>query len=194
MQTIKENVIYQEEIKHSKFITLLYKVNSIEEVNFYLKKVREDYKGANHYCYAFNLLNTSGYSDDKEPKNTAGRPMLFTLTSLNIVNVLVISVRYFGGIKLGTGGLLKAYTGGLTSAITKTSLEEVINGYLITCEFSYNNEKKYSYLFRDKNIIAKSYQEKCIYKVEVEDTFLNEIQSLQDLTITNKVKQLITKK
>lgn len=194
MQTIKENVIYQEEIKHSKFITILYKVNSKEEVNFYLKKVREDYKGATHYCYAFNLLNTSGYSDDREPKNTAGRPMLFTLTSLNIVNILVISVRYFGGIKLGTGGLLKAYTGGLTAALAKTTLEEVTNGYLITCELSYNNEKKYSYLFRDKNIIAKSYQEKCIYQVEVEDTFLKEIQTLQDLTITAKVKQLIVKK
>ena len=134
MQVIKENVSYQEEIKHSKFITLLYKVNNIDDVNYYLKKVREDYKGATHYCYAFNLLNTSGYSDDKEPKNTAGRPMLFILTSNNIINILVISVRYFGGIKLGTGGLLKAYTNGLLESLKKSILLNVVNGYLITCE------------------------------------------------------------
>ena len=194
MQVIKENVTYQEEIKHSKFITLLYRVNDMEEVNYYLKKVREDYKGATHYCYAFNLLNTSGYSDDKEPKNTAGKPMLFILTSNNIVNILVISVRYFGGIKLGTGGLLKAYTNGLLEAIKKSILLNVVSGYVITCEFSYDNEKKYSYLFKDKNILAKVYQDKCIYTLEVDETFLNSLINLSSLNITNKVKTLIEDK
>lgn len=194
MQVIKENVTYQEEIKHSKFITLLYRVNDMEEVNYYLKKVRDDYKGATHYCYAFNLLNTSGYSDDKEPKNTAGKPMLFILTSNNIVNILVISVRYFGGIKLGTGGLLKAYTNGLLEAIKKSILLNVVSGYVITCEFSYDNEKKYSYLFKDKNILAKVYQDKCIYTLEVDETFLNNLTNLSSLNITNKVKTLIQDK
>ena len=194
MQVIKENVTYQEEIKHSKFITLLYRVNDMEEVNYYLKKVRDDYKGATHYCYAFNLLNTSGYSDDKEPKNTAGKPMLFILTSNNIVNILVISVRYFGGIKLGTGGLLKAYTNGLLEAIKKSILLNVVSGYVITCEFSYDNEKKYSYLFKDKNILAKVYQDKCIYTLEVDETFLNSLINLSSLNITNKVKTLIEDK
>ncbi len=194
MQVIKENVTYQEEIKHSKFITLLYRVNDMEEVNYYLKKVRDDYKGATHYCYAFNLLNTSGYSDDKEPKNTAGKPMLFILTSNNIVNILVISVRYFGGIKLGTGGLLKAYTNGLLEAIKKSILLNVVSGYVITCEFSYDNEKKYSYLFKDKNILSKVYQDKCIYTLEVDETFLNSLANLSSLNITNKVKTLIEDK
>ena len=194
MQVIKENVTYQEEIKHSKFITLLYRVNDMEEVNYYLKKVRDDYKGATHYCYAFNLLNTSGYSDDKEPKNTAGKPMLFILTSNNIVNILVISVRYFGGIKLGTGGLLKAYTNGLLEAIKKSILLNVVSGYVITCEFSYDNEKKYSYLFKDKNILSKVYQDKCIYALEVDETFLNSLTNLSSLNITNKVKTLIEDK
>ena len=194
MQVIKENVTYQEEIKHSKFITLLYRVNDMEEVNYYLKKVRDDYKGATHYCYAFNLLNTCGYSDDKEPKNTAGKPMLFILTSNNIVNILVISVRYFGGIKLGTGGLLKAYTNGLLEAIKKSILLNVVSGYVITCEFSYDNEKKYSYLFKDKNILSKVYQDKCIYTLEVDETFLNSLTNLSSLNITNKVKTLIEDK
>lgn len=194
MQVIKGNVTYQEEIKHSKFITLLYRVNDMEEVNYYLKKVRDDYKGATHYCYAFNLLNTSGYSDDKEPKNTAGKPMLFILTSNNIVNILVISVRYFGGIKLGTGGLLKAYTNGLLESLKKSILLNVVSGYVITCEFSYDNEKKYSYLFKDKNILAKVYQDKCIYTLEVDETFLNSLINLSSLNITNKVKTLIEDK
>lgn len=194
MQVIKGNVTYQEEIKHSKFITLLYRVNDMEEVNYYLKKVRDDYKGATHYCYAFNLLNTSGYSDDKEPKNTAGKPMLFILTSNNIVNILVISVRYFGGIKLGTGGLLKAYTNGLLESLKKSILLNVVSGYVITCEFSYDNEKKYSYLFKDKNILAKVYQDKCIYTLEVDETFLNSLTNLSSLNITNKVKTLIENK
>ena len=194
MQVIKENTTYQEEIKHSKFITLLYKVNNIDDVNYYLKKVREDYKGATHYCYAFNLINTSGYSDDKEPKNTAGRPMLFILTSNNIINILVISVRYFGGIKLGTGGLLKAYTNGLLESLKKSIILNVVSGYVITCEFSYENEKKYSYLFKDKNILSKVYQDRCIYTLEVDETFLDSLTNLPDLNITNRVKQLIEDK
>ena len=194
MNVIKKTSEYELITKKSRFISYLYFVKSVDEVNNYLNDLKIKYKDASHICYAYIINNDEKYNDDKEPSKTAGYPMLNLLKKNDINYVLAVVVRYFGGIKLGTGGLLKAYTGGLTSAITKTSLEEVINGYLITCEFSYNNEKKYSYLFRDKNIIAKSYQEKCIYKVEVEDTFLNEIQSLQDLTITNKVKQLITKK
>ena len=116
------------------------------------------------------------------------------LTSNNIINILVISVRYFGGIKLGTGGLLKAYTNGLLESLKKSILLNVVSGYLITCEFSYENEKKYSYLFKDKNILSKVYQDRCIYTLEVDETFLDSLTNLPDLNITSRVKQLIEDK
>ncbi len=99
--------------KKSKFITRLYKVTSQTQIDELLKEIRTLEKGATHNCYAWRLAEkhciAEGRSDDGEPSGTAGQPMLSALSGEDVVNVLAIVTRYFGGIKLGTGGLVRIY-------------------------------------------------------------------------------------
>ena len=110
LYSIKENSNYQIEIKNSKFIGCLFKINCKEEVTQLLETVKNTYKDATHYCYAYILEDSQKASDDGEPGGTAGMPILNVLQSNNLINVLAVVIRYFGGIKLGAGGLLRAYS------------------------------------------------------------------------------------
>jgi len=98
------------EIKKSKFIGLLYNVTSDEEVKRILENLKREHKKARHMPYAYKLINTARKSDDKEPSNTAGLPILNVLERENLVNTLIVIVRYFGGTKLGAGPLMRAYS------------------------------------------------------------------------------------
>ena len=89
MFTIKENVIYEYEIKKSRFITLLYKIEGKDEINSILNNVKTIYKGATHYCYAYSLINEYHFSDDGEPGGTAGLPILEALKKNNVTKRLL---------------------------------------------------------------------------------------------------------
>ena len=107
--SIKKNDIYEEIIKYSKFISLIFRVYSKDDVNYYLDKIKEDYPGATHYCFGYVIDNMVKSSDDGEPSGTAGNPILNQSTSNELNYVLVVVVRYFGGVKLGAGPLTRAY-------------------------------------------------------------------------------------
>lgn len=101
------------EINKSKFLAYKYELNSTEEVKPILETLKKEHKKARHFCYAyvFNKDSVSEkYSDDGEPSGTAGYPILNVIKKKNLTNILVVVVRYFGGIKLGAGGLTRAYT------------------------------------------------------------------------------------
>lgn len=104
---IKEHT---EIFKKSKFIGLLYKINEVEEVTKILKDLKTKHKKATHITYAYIINNNEKTFDDKEPKNTAGLPILNVLKKNNSNNTLCVVIRYYGGIKLGTGGLIRAYS------------------------------------------------------------------------------------
>ncbi len=108
----KEAAETEIEIKKSRFIALAQRVSDAEEVRRRIKETRELHPGANHVVHAFVTSGGDifGMSDDREPKGTAGRPVLEVVKGSGIDNLLVMVVRYFGGTKLGTGGLVKAYT------------------------------------------------------------------------------------
>ena len=131
MKTINENITEQIVEKKSKFICNLIYVNSIEEVEENLQKIRKKYYDAKHNCFAFRLQNKNGIveksSDDGEPSGTAGAPMLNLLSKNELVNCLAVVTRYFGGILLGTGGLVRAY-----SEVTKKAIESanIVEEYL----------------------------------------------------------------
>ena len=110
MYSIKETTKNTIEIKKSKFITILYRINNVEEVNTILYKVSSKYSDATHVCYAYILNNIEKCSDNGEPSGTAGLPILNVLKKKNLTNILAIVIRYFGGIKLGAGGLVRAYS------------------------------------------------------------------------------------
>ena len=105
-------------IQKSKFIGQAFRVNSIEEIEDILAKTRKKYYDATHNCYAYRLGNQiQKMSDDGEPSKTAGAPILDVLLKQDIENILVIVTRYFGGILLGAGGLVRAYSQATTAAL-----------------------------------------------------------------------------
>ena len=171
MKTIKENIKNEIIIKNSKFITLLIKITNEKEIKEKLKQVKEDYPKATHYCYTYKIgENIKKTSDDGEPSGTAGLPMLNILDKENITNVLAITIRYFGGIKLGAGGLIRAYSNSVKEALNKVNTNELINGYLVTITFPYNKEDEIIKEIEKENIIEKTYLEEITYKVKLEET------------------------
>lgn len=110
------------EISKSKFYSYGIDVNSVEEFQEYLTKIKAEHKKANHYCYAYVIEdngNKEKYTDDKEPKGTAGPPIMNVIKRKNLKNFAIIVVRYFGGIKLGAGGLVRAYSKSASSLFKK---------------------------------------------------------------------------
>ena len=100
---------YSYEIKKSKFVAYYYKIESKEEASAILENLKKEHKNARHIPYAYKIENQVKKSDDKEPTNTAGTPIYHLIEKNNLHNTLIAVVRYFGGIKLGTGGLTRAY-------------------------------------------------------------------------------------
>ncbi len=100
---------YTYEIKKSKFIAYCYEINTKEEADAILENLKKEHKKAKHIPYAYKIDNIIRKSDDKEPSNTAGTPLYNLIEKENLNHILIAVVRYFGGIKLGAGGLLRAY-------------------------------------------------------------------------------------
>jgi uncharacterized YigZ family protein len=134
-------------IDKSRFITNLYVVTQIDDVHTYLKDIRKIHKDANHYCYAYIIRDGREVkaSDDGEPAKTAGVPILEVLKHHDLTDVLCVVTRYFGGIKLGAGGLIRAYTNSVSHALSETafllkekrSIAEIELPYALYDTFSY---------------------------------------------------------
>jgi uncharacterized YigZ family protein len=107
------------EIKKSKFIAYYYEINSKEEAEEILEDLKKEHKKARHIPYAYKVCNMAKKSDDKEPSGTAGMPIYNLIERNNLNNVLIAVVRYFGGIKLGAGGLTRAYLSSANEALKK---------------------------------------------------------------------------
>lgn len=158
--TIKESE-YSAEIveKRSKFIAKIIKVKSEEEATNELKKIRKEHRDARHNVFAYRILNVGErMSDDGEPSGTAGAPILELLRGENLQNVLVVVTRYFGGILLGTGGLVRAYSSAAKDAITAAEkiTMKLCNEYKIDTNYNYLNIlthyfKKQSIIVRETN-------------------------------------------
>ncbi len=111
---------YTYEIKHSKFIAYYYEVKKIEEINEILTTLKKEHKKAKHFPYAYKINQWVKKSDDKEPSNTAGTPIYNQIESHELNNCLIVVVRYFGGIKLGSGPLLRSYLHATKEVIKNT--------------------------------------------------------------------------
>ena len=130
-QTLKRAVTARLDIKKSEFIAYAYPVTSREQAMFHVEQLRVQYPDARHFCWAYIIgdpdnTTSAGFDDDGEPNGTAGRPILNVLQHKSIGNVIIVVVRYFGGIKLGAGGLTRAYAGAAQAAVD----EMVLNPYV----------------------------------------------------------------
>ena len=148
MYTIENNIKYELIVKNSKFITILYKIND-NKIDDILLNIKKEYPDATHYCYAYIVDDIKKSSDDGEPSGTAGIPILKVLENNNLTNVLCIVIRYFGGIKLGANGLVRAYTKSCANAIKVADLKELVDGINITVTFPYTRLKEIDYLLKD---------------------------------------------
>ena len=174
-------------IKNSRFICFLYQVESKEEISNILEKTRKTYYDATHCCYAYILDEIKLASDDGEPSGTAGIPILNVLKKNDLTNILGVVVRYFGGIKLGAGGLVRAYTKSVQDALEENKIVKLIDGYLVELKIPYEISKKVDYLLKNIKIINKDFQEEISYTIEIPVTDLNIIE-MYSPTIIKKIK------
>lgn len=127
-KTIKDNGLFEEEIKKSRFICLIKRITTEEEGKAFITAIKKEHYKANHSCSAMIIGDKSQIkrsSDDGEPSGTAGIPMLSVLEKQGLTNLVVVVTRYFGGIKLGTGGLIRAYSGVTATAIRELGIVDV---------------------------------------------------------------------
>ena len=186
MITIKENIKSEIVEKKSKFIANIFFVESVEEAENKIKEMKKKYHDARHNCSCYRVLEEGKIveksSDDGEPSGTAGGPMLIILQKRDLVNVVVIVTRYFGGILLGTGGLVRAYSDVTQNAIEEAEKQEIILGKEFEVKVDYSNLEKLKYYARTNSIniskIEYGNEIICILQISNEniDRFLEDIE------------------
>ena len=155
-RTIKEDGQVQEEIKKSRFICHAKRVYSEEEARDFITAIKKEHYKATHNCSAFIVGERSEIkrtSDDGEPSGTAGVPMLGVLENHNLTNVCVVVTRYFGGIKLGAGGLIRAYAGSVALAVKEIGIIEIKEQAGISIQMSYAQYQEYGNFLKENNLI-----------------------------------------
>lgn len=155
MKTVYEGGVGEIVEKKSRFIATVKPVHSEEEATAFINEMKKKYWDARHNCSAFVIgerQELTRCSDDGEPAGTAGRPMLDVLLKEEITDVAVVVTRYFGGVLLGTGGLVRAYQGALQEGIAASVLLEKTEGYSLTVTTDYNGVGKLQYLFGQQKI------------------------------------------
>ena len=173
MKSIRERTINELIINKSKFITVVMRVEDHNDVDDILNNIKNEYQNATHYTYAYIIGDIKKCSDDKEPSGTAGIPILSVLEANNLNMVLCVVIRYFGGIKLGSGGLIRAYRESANKCIKIAELVNIIKAKLITISFKYDEVKSIDNILNDSLIINKTYDDKITYDVIVDnDTIL----------------------
>ena len=155
-RTIKEDGQVQEEIKKSRFICHAKRVYSEEEARAFITAIKKEHYKATHNCSAFIIGERSEIkrtSDDGEPSGTAGVPMLGVLENHNLTNVCVVVTRYFGGIKLGAGGLIRAYAGSVALAVKEIGIVEIKEQAGIQIQMSYAQYQEYGNFLKEHNLM-----------------------------------------
>lgn len=187
--------------KKSKFIASIGYVENVETAEAKIREIKKKYYDAKHNCIAYRVIENGRViekaSDDGEPSGTAGGPMLNILQKNNLCNLVVIVTRYFGGILLGTGGLVRAYSDATQKVIEKSIKVSKVEGLEIKIKLDYPNLEFFKYYCKNNeiNITKIDYYEDIILKIEMEknrkNTFLKDIETK---TLNIKEFQVIEEK
>lgn len=186
--TKRSEGLYKE--KGSKFIAHAFPIHSEEEIKSALEELRKKYYDARHHCYAYVLGQDYGQfraNDDGEPNHSAGDPILGQIRSKELTNTLVVVVRYFGGTKLGVGGLINAYKTAADEALQANTIKtvEITNSYSLTFDYESTNEVMRIVKDFDLEINEQRYEADCYLKVSVKLDFEEQLKAklvlLQDL-------------
>jgi uncharacterized YigZ family protein len=154
LSQISPTILFKE--KNSKFYGIAFPVTSEEEIKQHLDDLKKQYSGAGHFCYAYQLGSenkTYRVNDDGEPNNSAGMPIYGQIQSFKITNVLVVVIRFFGGVKLGVGGLISAYRNAAQMALQEVPIIEKTVDIEYTLKFEYKNLSKVMRILKEENAI-----------------------------------------
>ena len=176
-RTIKEDGQVQEEIKKSRFICHVKRVYSEKEARDFITAIKKEHYKATHNCSAFIIGERSEIkrtSDDGEPSGTAGVPMLGVLENHNLTNVCVVVTRYFGGIKLGAGGLIRAYAGSVALAVKEIGIVEIKEQAGIQIQMTYAQYQEYGNFLKEHHLM------------ELETNFTDQVETMIFVDKENK--------
>ncbi len=193
--TIEKAVRVEQIVEKSRFIASLIPVGSKEEADRELALIREEFKDATHNVPAMAIGKKSELvwcSDDGEPQGTSGPPMLRILTAKRLTNVMVVVTRYFGGIKLGTGGLVRAYSGALEMAIDTAEIVELKEYSFVKGEVDYQAFNRISAhgFPQEVQLLDKEYGEKVTFTIKCPESLENQVKEQLDNLTKGGVKYL----
>ncbi len=168
-KTISETFVFEETEKRSKFISYAFPVESEEDVRQNLKTVKTKHWDARHWVYAYRLVENDAekYSDDGEPSGTAGLPVLNAIKKFDLQNILIIVVRYFGGVLLGTAGLRKMYGSGAVGVLEKSEKQVCVLCWHITMNVDYKDYGKVTYEIAKSNALVQNIEYADSIKLDV---------------------------
>ncbi len=157
-------ILYKE--KNSKFFGYAFPVTNEDQIKLHLEQLRKQHYGAVHFCYAFQLGTETVYyraNDDGEPSNSAGMPIYGQIQSFGLTNVLIVVVRFFGGVKLGVGGLISAYRTAAQMTLQEAEIVEKTIDIHYKVSFDYKNMNKVMRIIKENNldIVAQTMSESC---------------------------------
>ena len=176
-KTILENTTSEIIEKKSKFIANVFCVENEEQANIKIKEIKRKHFDARHNCFAFRVMEDEKiierFSDDGEPSGTAGAPMLNILQKNNLCNILVVVTRYFGGILLGTGGLVRAYSEACIQAIQNSNKVDIFWGVEYEVKLEYGDLENFRYYCNKNNINMSNiqYSSEVIWNIEMKEDF-----------------------
>ncbi len=183
MFTIDNDITNEIIIKNSKFICIIHKIYNIDDIDLYLKTVKDLYKDATHYCYAYIINDIKKFNDDGEPNGTAGSPIIQVLEKNNLNYVICIVIRYFGGIKLGAGGLIRAYSKSVVECLKLSNIKELIKGYNVDIIFNYNYINTVNYLLKECNILNKEFNDNITYNLNIDSNLYNQLKNDSNIKV-----------
>lgn len=209
MKTINQEVSAEIVEKKSKFICNLFYIENIQEAEQKIEEIRKKYYDARHHCFAYRVIQEKQIleraSDDGEPNGTAGAPMLQLLSKNELVNVLTVVTRYFGGILLGTGGLVRAYSQVTVESIQKASWVNLDLGEVIKLPVSYQNLAYLQYYCRKNDItiletnfdkapyiilaITMDEKQKFLHEMEEKQISIPKMEIIQEKYIQRKIQE-----
>jgi uncharacterized YigZ family protein len=170
MFTIKEAVVYEQTINKSRFLCYLFPVLSVQEAQYQLTQIRKKHYDATHNCYAY-LIGTEGltakFSDDGEPSQTAGIVIQEVLKKNDLTNVLAVVTRYFGGIKLGSGGLIRAYGSSVSEAIKLAAKSKIVPTVTLKITADYSFLNAINKILEEYEILNRSYKETVQIEIKI---------------------------
>ena len=189
MMTVGKECVIEFEEKKSKFIGYIKPVSTKEEAEKFIDMIKIKHKDATHNCSAYKVTdNGQEYfkvDDDGEPKGTAGKPMGDIITYMEAENLAVVATRYFGGIKLGAGGLVRAYAKTAKLAIQEAGIVDYVKKTNFLLDFGYEKTAEVEQIIykNGDEILEKGYHDRVTYKVSLSDESIKELKEKKDITI-----------